>query len=126
MATVVVLAESGPVFTEDFGSTAASEAVETTGVGVAPGGADATVLAGGNGAVAVAGVVAHVDSVTEEETWVDAASGLEAGAELTTWVEADVDAGTGRGAAGAWTEAETGGDAGSVFVAEVRTSALVD
>lgn len=124
VATVVVLAESGPVVftvveTEGFGSTGALEAVETTSVGFTPGRVEVTVLAGGSGVVvvgvAVTEIVADVESVTEDagETWVDGV--LLTGAELTNWTEADVEAATGRGAVtwgagavGAWIEAETG------------------
>lgn len=87
VATVVVLAESGPVVftvveTEGFGSTGPLEAVETTSVGFTPGRVDVTVLAGGNWVVIVgvagAETMVEVESVTEdaEETWVDAVSRL--------------------------------------------------
>ncbi len=128
VATVVILAESGPlvftvVETEGFGSTGTLEAVETTSVGFTPGRVEMIVLSGGDVVVvvgvAVTGIGADVESVTEdaEETWVDDVSRLltGAGGELTNWAEADVAAATGRGAVtwdagavGAWTEAETG------------------
>lgn len=121
VAAVVVLAESGPVLTVDdsevFGSTAASEAAETTGVGFTPAGVDDTVPAGGDGAVAVTRVVAHVDRLTE-----DAVSG--AGAELTTSVEKT----TGEGEATwgtVWSEAEAGVESWFVFAAGAETSLLV-
>lgn len=87
VATVVVLAGSGPVVftfteTEGFGSTGAVEAVETTSVDLAAGRVDVMVLAGVSGVVvvgvAVTGMAAGVESATEdeEETWVDAVSRL--------------------------------------------------
>lgn len=108
VATVVALAECGPavftvVETEEFGSTAASEAVETS-TGFTLGGVDVTTLAGGgDGAVAVTGTVAHGD---RKDTWEDdAESRLVAGAEPMTWMEAASERGA--GAADAWTEAAT-------------------
>lgn len=119
MATVMVLAESGPVVftvveTEGFGSTGALEAVQTSSVGFTPGIVDVTELEGGSEAAVVGVAVTGILAGDAEETWVDAMSGLGtlAGAEPTNWAEADVEATTGRGAVtwgagsvGAWTEA---------------------
>lgn len=117
VATVVVLAESGLVVltgagSEEFGSTAASEAAKTTSAGLSPAAVDDTVLEG-DGAVVAAAVVAHVDRLTE-----DAAS--EAGAELTT----SVATATGKGDV-TWSEADTDVESGFVCAAGAETSVLV-
>lgn len=124
VATVVDLAESGPVafiVETGFGSAGASVAVEN--VGFTPGTVEVTMLTGGSVAVvvgaAVTGIGEDVGSVTEDaaETWADCVSWHLIGAELTACAEADVAAATGRGAVtcgsgavGAWTEAVTGVD----------------
>lgn len=124
VATVVVLAESGPVVLtvvdrEEFGSTATSEAAETTSVGFTPAGVDDTVLAGGDGVVAVTRVVAHVDRQTEDVVSV-------AGAELTTSVEKTTGEGEAAwGRVGAWSEADTCVESWFVFAAGAETSVLV-
>lgn len=117
VATVVVLAESGRVVltgadSEGFGSTAASEAAKTTSAGLSAAAVGDTVLAGGDGAVA-AGVVAHVDRLTE-----DAASG--AGAKLTTSAGTD----TGKGEV-TWSEADSDVESWFVFAAGAEASVLV-
>lgn len=128
VAAVVVLEGTDPiVFVVEgavrFGSTGTLEAVETPGDGLISGRVVEAVLVGAIGAVVVrVGTEAAMESVTEcaQEARDDVVSGsvTPAGAEFTTWTEADEETATGRGevtcsagAVGAWTVTEIGVEA---------------